>query len=504
MSLARETARQSFVLAAARTAGIVTSLVSVVFFTRILSPKEMAVVPVLTILVELVFTVSNLGLGLSVARRLPAMLENDVAGALDLGGAFAWATCCGGVVGCGLMAMQAEWIATLWLKDPSAGWWIRIGVLSILSGAVQRSTDFLLRGTSRFGLMSMVIIASQVLRIIVPIPLYFVAGMPGFLVGVALASLLPTIPAVWALREYFRHVPRWRAFRGHVRESVPFYLEGYVNYAVRFADQWLIGLFLQPVDLATYYVPRMFFDRAMNLVQSVRMVLLTTISRLSTAKTEVLARAFHRMQRAHLYLFGPCSLGFLVSSYWIVDLLAGPRYREQAAAPFALLAVSFFVLASFSPQSLGLVVLGRPRQRLATVVVQAVAVVVCLPVLTYSLGLSGAALARIAGITAMELSSWWLLRRIIPMPIDRVAIRTLLLPAAVFAGIALGGQWLWYSRLTAPLFILAGALAFGALFVRRTEEEDMQTLASILPRRLSGLITFLERMRPAPVGNASA
>jgi len=494
MSLARETVHHTLILTTAQVARSGFSIISLLFYTRILKQDEFALIPVVMILGELCYTFSSLGMDLSVVRKMPALLETDRESALSLARSYIWGTILISIVFCAIIILLSRPITLYLLKDVEKESLIPFFIPIIATRVWVLILSFIMRGTRQFVQLSTLMFSTSVLAPLLIITCYYFWNVKGMLLGMALGRVPPCLIATWLQRDVIFGKVSWKAMKNNIHDSWPFYAESYVMYGFRFADQWVVGLFLTPYDLAVYYVPRLFFDRIMMLVDSPHSVLMSTLSQASAKGMDAVKSGLAKANRAHIYLFVPLSVLLIASSYYIVDLLAGPRYHA-GTVPFIILAVFYLIKATICPLSLGVIVLGKPHQRLQSVIVQTVTLLLALPILTYAFQLNGVAASRVAGAAAMAIVSWYILRRIVHVPTDIKALNSILFPCLLLLLVGGGPQFFFYHRLIVPVYLIIGAVIYICIFLTNISADELKTLAQILPSKLQWLVVAANRLQ---------
>lgn len=495
VGLARETTRNAILMMIARLSSLFISVGSIFFFTRILNKDEYAFWGVITLIGQTCIIFTDLGLGLSVDRWLPAYAETDPVAGRTISRVYLYATGMATVAFCvGLVALARP--LEQWLLEGKFG--PRVIYLSIpyVLGVVgHQIMTIILRGLRRYDRLSWCIPLNQVMFTLAGVALYFPFGIYGFILGNGLGqfpALLYFSRPIW---KYLMGLPSVREFAHFLKQAWPYHAERYLNFCLYQADQWMVaGLFTNQVK-STYNVPRTFFDRITGTLDGLTSVPMTAMAAASSRNPESLIRGIVIMRRALLYVFALMCASLMAGSRFLVDILAGAKYAEGALWPFRFLDVVLFITGVFVIQAQAVYAAGHPVHRLKSVIFQNVVYLACLPLLTRAFALNGVTLARVVGALATGLAAIYFLRRIVVVRTDWQAIRVITPPCAVLLLVAFVGQAFYYSRLVAPLWLLLAGLVGVVMFLRRIPADDLQTLENILPRKLTPFLQFGHRLR---------
>lgn len=287
--------------------------------------------------------------------------------------------------------------------------------------------------------------------------------------------------------------------RAFIKESWPFYVEGFVNYPVSYADQWIIGIFLTPVDLAIYFIPRTMYDKLHSISNAFSSVMLTNMSQMVARGTDAAKDCFFMVRRLCFFVFTPMSVALLSTSFFIIDLLAGPKYHA-GVIPFCIFILLFWVEGIITAYSLGVMTMAPPRARLYVVLIQSAVLLSVLPALCWFVKVNGVVLARVFSKVSSGIASRGYLRRLFDFSMDRDAIRAVLLPSAFLIIVSGGSQLFYYNRFVAPMYLALGLAFYGLMFLRNITEADMQAIEDIFPESLSWSVSIARRWRNESFG----
>ncbi|QDV90439.1 hypothetical protein RAS2_15180 [Phycisphaerae bacterium RAS2] len=493
---AREATGKIMMVVTSRLLAMGVSVVGLYFYTRILDKSDWAAGLIMALIGETAFAMLDMGLGLCLERRLPEILAREHREGLTLIGVFVVVVVASAVIVAIALYGYCDPLARALLKDPLKGWVVLWGIPFSMA-IIWRSALFcMMRGTNCFGRLSVLSLSSQILFVAGTVSGYLLLGLRGFLLGAAIAYGLPCAYETWKLRRYFAVVPAFRDVTRYLKYSRSMLGERVVNAGYSFADQWVIGLVLPAASLATYNVPRSFFDRFQTLVEGIWMVPTTLLSRESARGPEAVRAAMRRLRRVFTYLFVPLGVGLLASSYFLVDILGGSKYHD-AVEPFAILAIHYLVMGLAAANAIiGISTIAPPGDRLRAIVFKNLAYLISLPLLAHWFELNGVVGAKLLATVVEAIVAAVLMRRVLQVKWEWDSLRAIAMPAALLFVVVAGGHFFFYSRFLALLFMATGAVIYLFLFFRRVAEEDLMFLEHILPIRLRPLVALGRRCRP--------
>ncbi len=515
MTLARETARNALLMVAARTSSLVISIGSVFFYTRWFHTDELAFVTVLSVLAQSCVIFGDLGLGLAVDRRLPGLMESDPSTGRDLARTYLWTVCVVSVVLCLALWILAGPISRVFLDGAISPTLILWGIPYVVAMIGHQLLTVLLRGTRNYGMLSLCVPLNQIAWSVLSIGAYIGlarGAWPGvqawfgadapikafiFIQGVAqFPAIIIFSKPVWRL---IAGLPSPGAGLHHLKMSLPYHAERYLNSIAAYGDQWVVAAFMSNEAKAIYYVPRTFFDRLTTTLDGITAVPLTALSTAAARNKDSLLRGIQVMRRALLYIFGFGGACLLVGSRLLVDILAGSKYHAGGVMPFRVLAVHFIVIGMFLIHQQAVNAAGKPGDRLRIILLQNIASLAALAILGWYLSrfgataaLCGVAAARIVGAAAGGWAASHYVRKIVPLKPDWTALRVVAIPCLTVISIVFIGQSIHYSGTLAASRLALGFTRLGlaitcvTLFLLRImPESDLHNIEEVLPRRLN-------------------
>jgi O-antigen/teichoic acid export membrane protein len=217
-----------------------------------------------------------------------------------------------------------------------------------------------------------------------------------------------------------------------------------------------------------------------GLLESVNNVALANLSAVSADGAEASKSAFERIRRVYIYLAVPGGLALMLSSRFIIDLLATKEY-SGGIVPLAILGGSFLVQGLYSPYGVAVTTLVEPWYRLVSLSIGVVGYFVALIPLAYVLHLNGVAISVVSTWAVQMGLSIMILKKVFTLSMDTHALRVVILPSVLLLGATLVGQSVYYHLYAFPVYLGVGLAAYAIVFLRGVSDEDLGTIRLILP-----------------------
>jgi O-antigen/teichoic acid export membrane protein len=198
------------------------------------------------------------------------------------------------------------------------------------------------------------------------------------------------------------------------------------------------------------------------------------------------------------FLYFPAAFGLASISRTVMTVLYQARLASEGNAPLMVLAV-FSILNAFATiLNSGLKSIGRTKAfiyiSLSALVFDAIIVTVSSPVL----GLYGAVIARATSIVVLFLLTLFVLRKELPIIIDReglvkgLAAGLLVVPPTLFIEYGLSFSSI-FVKLGVEVIAAIACYFFAMLLFKALRKEDLNILRKIFPSRMGGIINMFGR-----------
>jgi O-antigen/teichoic acid export membrane protein len=477
--IARDLSRLLTVNILTRAVGIA----ALVFYARMLSPADLAALPVFLILGAFTTLLFNFGLYPTLMREVPVLLEQRRDAALGMIRTVVITITAGILVsGVGYLLLAPR-IAELFFHDPQKAWLVRW----MIAGAVARGADEILtcvlRATREVGLLARKRLISDLAQPVLVIALIPPLGVRGLVLGSTIGILLGLGWGLYAARNYLFRPTRAVSPLPLIRRSKPFYVEGVVFFLTQQGDQALVGALLTPPVLAAYYIARRVSDALTLLLYAVEEIMGPALARASLGGRDHLVQTFKGFVVAVAALVLPAAAIAACLAPAYVTLIGPDRYAGLAPT-VAILALGIIPMGVITVVSQAALALGHPTDRLKITSCYA-GLLLAFTALAAPSGTTAIALGRTAALLVAAIAGAWLARELLPpvpwRDVGKLALPTLAL-AVTLAGLQLVSGQLWFI----PIYLVAaGAIFIAMLNVTLGPEDRARLLTALMPQGTS-------------------
>jgi lipopolysaccharide exporter len=468
----------------------IISIIAISITTRKLTKEEMAVVASVLILSSIVNTLRNFGLISTLARLVPEYVALDeVKEATVLIRSISFYITILSVFFSLLIFIFSQDISLLLLKTKSYNYQIKIisGIVFLLS--LQELFLWILQSLKEFGKSSVFYLLTNIAQKLFSILLLFFYGLNGFLYGELLGLSIAIFYLFWHVKKYiFNGVELYPPIK-LVKYSFPYYVAAVTRYMFMNLDQFIVGVFLTPVALSSYYVAKRFYDIYILLIDSILLPILPKIGEIKILGQQKIEQALKKTIKYSSYLFIPISFVIIGSSKFLIDIIAGTKYNQSVSILVVLILSSlgymyFSILNSFA------YMLGEPKVRLKFETIVGVANFILGVPLIFMFGSIGMALSLFFSMCVGTIYTTYILYKDcqIRLLIEIRSIFNTLILSFVMLIIIVLPQIFYYKLILVPFYILAGVCFFAILKLKNLEDEDIILIKEVLPTKFSDLV----------------
>ena len=446
-------------LLGANTVTRVIGIIALVFYARLLSPSDLAALPVFLLLGAFTTIPFNLGLYPTLMRDVPRLLVTNEQDALGMIRTTVLTIGVGVIIAGFGYAFLSPLIARVYLGSYGSA----PLVLWMVTGTVLRGWDemitFVMRATREVGLLTSKKLISEIGQPVLALALLPALGVRGMILGQTLGLAVGLAWGAYGVRRYLFRKTSAIPLGPLVRRSRPYYLEGFVFFLTQQGDQALVGALLSPTALAAYYVARRVPDALGLILYSVEEVMGPTLSRAAAEGQAAVARAFRVMTMiVGAFVLPAGVLGASLASAYVT--LVGRASYGFVIPAVVILSLATVCQGGVTVTSQAALALGHPSDRLKITVTFAV-LLLALTAVTAQLGLTAVAVGRGTAIAFASLVGFWLTRDVRP-PVPWNDLGRVVAPAILLAVTVIGLQSLSNSLWLVPVFAALGATIFGA------------------------------------------
>lgn len=460
----------------------------IIFLSRTLDKTDFATFAVFAILGGLIKLTVNLGLETSCIQRVPELIakgENDKASAM-LKTTFLSRTLLSIFFALLIFSLSST-VSKIFLKTDEYNHIIQIMSLGILFSSLVDSLGLLTQITQQFGKISIINVIVNVSSRVSSIVLYFIFGLKGYIIGFAWTPVIGIILFLWLLRKWLFVKSSYYSWLKLVKYSLPFYAKGYMRFCLMQFDMLVIGIFLEPATLATYFIARKFSEYIFMISNSFGNPVLIKIAELKNNGLDYVAKIFGRVSRYFSFLFVPLCIGTASTSYFLLNLYGGHKYTDGTFI-LILLSLGMLMYCLSGPYVMNVYLLGKPKEALKVAAAGGVVNIVFTIGTIFFFGIAGVAFARLMGYITSFFYGRQLLKKLITAEFDMEALKNSLIASLGMAAVIVILQLIYYNLVIIPLYILAGFITFMLILCRRLDIKDIKLLEDFLPIRFKRLV----------------
>jgi len=472
----------------------IISVFSILYFiiiTRLFTKIELAAIAVLAIMCGIAAMLTGLGLSSTCIQRAPELIvrgERKTACSLIKASTFIPSLL--SLVIVVIIFFTSTKISQVFFKSPDFGPLIKVIALGTMIYKLYESLSHTLRAVQKFGKLSIATVINNIGGRLIALPLYLVLGIKGYIAGLILVQGLVVLYMVYHLKEYLFSNSGLYPIKELIRYSLPYYGDGFVRFGAMQADQLIIGVFLRPELLATYYVARRFFDYLHLYIDALLGPIAPKIAELKAQGKEIVQKAFTKTSRYLSFCLIPVSLLIASISYPLLRVYGGDKYIS-ATPILALLSLAAIAYGLYSLYAINVYILGKPVERFKQESVSSlINVVLCLG-LVIPLNIFGLAIARLFSLSGASLFSRHLLKKLSRTKFDILALKQTLVGSLSMVVVIVTSQLFYYNIFIVPVYVLAGIIVYLFFFCRILKRDDIDLIRGFLPARLSPLVKLV-------------
>ena len=459
-----------------------------VFLAHVLPKTDFATFAVFGILSGLIPVIVSLGLETSCIQCAPELIGE---GKIDEASAMLKTTLLNriflSVFFAALVFIFSAMICQVFLKTGRYDLIIKIMSLGLLFASLTDSLTLLTQVTQQFGKISLISVIVTISSRTLSIVLYFALGLKGYIIGLAWTPLIGIGLYILILRQFLFRKSGFYPWTKLVKYSLPFYGRGFVRFGLIQFDQLIVGVFLEPTVLSTYFITRRVSEYIFMIATALSDPVLVKISELKKNGLGRVKQMFNKTSRYYSFVFVPLCLGVASASYFLLHLCGGYKYTDGTSI-LVLLSLGMMMYCLSIPYVIDVFLLGKPKETLKLDGVGGITSAIFAICVIFLLGVVGIAIGRALSFIVSLFYGRHLLRKIIIVKFDKKALKDSLTASFVMAAVIVVLQSIYYNLVIIPLYILVGVITFMLIFSRRLERKDLELVEDFLPDRFRGLV----------------
>lgn len=484
MSEAKNIAYSTAALLGGRIGSMMVRVGFTIYFAHELTKAEFATLAIFEIMGALNNMLSNFGLETYCLREVPFLIENkerSKAAAL-IKTAVSNRVICSTAIGL-LILYFAHELAELFFKDDAYANVIQILSIGVVMFSINTSMELIANSIKAFKEVAVINFMVTISFCVVSFTLYHFIGFKGWVTGISVSGVVGSVLFFLLLKRWFFHSGGLYPWIKMVRKSFAFYMRGFARFGFVRLDHAVIGIFLTPASLATYYVAKRFPGYISILMHAVEKPLLAKISENKNTGEHV-QKLLRKISRYNSFLFIPVCIGVAVFGYPLLEIYGGEKYTDGFIILILLCLSRMVKSVTSSVYNTGLFIIGDPHKTLIVDMTGLLVNLMCLIIFVPLLGTTGVALSVLFSAISSQFSARYLLNKIIPVEFDTKAMYKTLL--AVGGGMLAAAfmQIMYYRLYLIPVYFLCSSFIFITIMFNLIGAGDIKFLTSIVPSKL--------------------
>lgn len=477
--------------------GIVINIMGVFYFvfaTRLLpTVADFGRISTVNIFAVLVVSVGSLGLPTAATRFIAKYVASEQEGQARIVYQKVLRVGIGlSILSLSSVVLGSQVLSQLFLGSPDFGFLFQLAGLDVFFQLLALFPLGALQGVYRFREVAIINIASNVLQFAGAVYLLTIGlGLTGIMMGWIIGDALGALLSLTAASRHFPMVGRGSLQdRGKIsRFAVSVYGSTLITFASTYVDRFLV-LFFAGASALGIYSPVLIIVGVLGLVSTgITGALLPQLTDLHARKGDIGLRDAAKVSSRYFFiLYLPFAIGLAVTAGPTIRLFAGERYGD-GALPLAILAIGLGLTSASVVIGSSLLAVGNTRVLISASALGILADIAFAP-LIFLFGVTGAALSRVALMTASLGCSWIILERKYPRSVDLAAFYKALVCCLVEGGVVGTAEFALHDKYLLPLYIVLGFVGYLASLriLRVVNSGDVALLHRFVPSRLRFLV----------------
>jgi len=474
-------------------------VLSFAILARLITPKEMGILAVLSMVNGLCQMIASLALPQAVIRFIAESRgrgENQVAASVfyqAIRATLLLAAPFGSAIFLGAAALSAQLLGgqnyTMFFQLLAFDALLYAGALPVLTAAMLGLQKF--KETAAIGIANSLVRQSLIIILII-----LLQNFVGLVIAWVISDLLAASVYTWYVSKTLGR-PRFEfPLRRLLGFSWPLLMSNAVAFASTWFDRALLLIFLPLAILGVYNATMTAFGVLASIPSAVATVLFPAYSAMQSPdhSRQTSTDAIRKASRYSSLVVVPLALGLVATAKSALTLFVGPAYVGGVEPLMTLSATLAFTLVGtvLSPM---LLALGETSKSSAIAIVTVILGLVAALVLLPLWGVNGAAVARAFAMILSAVLTFLVLNKKLRLQLDLEAMWKSLVAGTVMAIVVFAVQISLYSRFLLPLYALVGALTYLASLriLHAIKPSDAELIRQYLGPRFKFILDPLER-----------
>ncbi|MFX0139845.1 MAG: oligosaccharide flippase family protein [Candidatus Hodarchaeota archaeon] len=461
------------------------------FFAHKLPKEEMAIFAVTNLLTGLITVLGGLGLSMTVYKMAPELITKNekerAASLIKFNIFFNFMTSFILIL---LLILFLKMLSFIFLKGEELGNYNLIIIPLVFFENISSTFDTTLRSLQRFSTIAIIKIIKDVVSRIISLLLFFILGFKGFLLGFIIGSFFSTVLSVYYISDFLFLKSSVRFHWELIIYSLPFYVSGILRYILINIDQYMIGIFLEPEILATYFITKKLASYLNMSIDSLMEPITPKLAEFKADSISKIKNVFPKTVRFNAYTFTPLSFGFAALSYPIILLYGGEKYTNGASI-LAILSLSMIPYSYLSLVLINTYVIGKPIEWLKINMVGGFANLILGILMINIFKADGIACSKFAALLISVIYGYTLLKKLIPISFELKTVYKITFSSLVLFFFLLILQIIYFKITIIPFYIIACSLLYMLATRKMIYNDDISLIYHIFPKKFIPVLNVL-------------
>ena len=252
-------------------------------------------------------------------------------------------------------------------------------------------------------------------------------------------------------------------------------------------DKYVIGLFLTPAHLATYFIASKLAEYLKQIIDALVNPIFPKIAEFKAENKERVENAFFKTFRYMTLLFIPLSMGGAILSYSLLYLYGGIKYTDGTL----ILIILFISMIGYGYSGLfgmNIHIMGKPLEKFKKEFYGGALSLIFSFLFVYLLKDTGVALARLCAYWGSMLVGHFLLRKIMHLRYDFSMVKQSLFASTMMVLLIGIPQIIYYELRIVPVQTILGVIVYYLIMMPRLQPNDKELIGSFLPMKLKWIM----------------
>jgi|GEM_PF-5963452 len=468
------------------------SIIGIAIYARYTNKTELSVLPLYEIIGGMSMMIFNLGIPPYLVKTFSSFLKESKEKASSLVRTSYSIIIPGIFLFSALVFFYSDFIAETFFNYADYSDFIKIFSFGFIFVGINNINHYLFWASGRFGKDSVIQVVTQLSRTIMGLSLFLIFGLKGLVAGLVISSVITALFSSYYVRDLLL-TGRFdkKLLVEMLKDSYPFYFEGYLMYFRRQGDQLVISTFLGPELLAIYFISKRIYEVFSSVLQMLEKVITQSLSRVKDSIEEFSQKISEIIDLCSAIIFPIIFLGIGLTPV-LLPLLVGDGYTDSII-PSIILTLGLLIDFVWRT-TIGRAVffLEKSWNRFKITMVDTFFLFSFLLVLAKLGELIGVAVSRVLANIAAGIYTYFKVRKILTIKIDYPFVSITLISSIVMSSIILIAFYFYQDNiLFMSISVITGIIIFAVMVSIFISKKYYRVINSFLPIKIKDPFGFL-------------